>query len=196
MVNLIVNDIVSHLASLSFVDKITGIVKTAIVSDANGNILKFPIALNLDPSTCNDSELLDYCPDSSKTSIIYFEDRGATVRGMSGEAIELTVNFTLVCWFNYLKINPALTNTSLIFGNIIKNLPLGDMGNINPLMGIFLELTGQEPNDAGIFSKYTYREEISQYVTYPYDYVALNLRADFCVRPECFDDIELNPAEC
>ncbi len=196
MVNLIVNEIVSQLAALTFLDKITGITKVASVSDGAGNIQKFPIALNTDVSTCSDSQLLDYVPDSTKTSIIYFEDRGTQVTGWQDGAIGFTANFTLICWFNYNKINPALTNTSLIAANLIKLLPFGNMGNIYPLMGIFLELTSQQSNEGGVFGKYSYKEEINQFITYPYDYVALDLKADFRVRPECVDDLTLNPAEC
>jgi len=196
MVNLIVDKIVEELESLVFIDRITGMVKHAMVSDANGNVKTFPVALNLDVSKCNDSELLDYVPDSSKTSIIYFEDKGTTMRGMSGGYIDFTANFVLVCWYNFKKINKTMTNTSYIAANLIKALPIGNMGNISPLIGVFLEVTGQQANDGAIFAPYSYKQEISQYITYPYDYVALNLRADFRVRPECVDDITLNTTKC
>lgn len=197
MVNLIINEIVEALtADLPFVDKITGLVKPASVSDASGNILIFPVALNTDPTTCNDSELLDYVPDSTKTSIIYFEDRGTTFRECKGEALEFTSNFLLVCWFNIKLINQNLVDTSQIAANLLKYIPLGNMGNIPPIMNVWLELASQEPNDGAIFSKYTYREEISQYITYPYGYVALTLRADWRIRQDCIEDITLNPAEC
>lgn len=196
MVNLIVNEIVDSLTGLPFLDKITGLVKPVAVSDATGNVKTFPVALNLNISECNDSELLDYVPDSTKTSIIYFEDRGVTYNGCDSDGLQFTANFLLVCWFNYKLIDPALTNTSLIAANVLKYLPLGNMGNISPLIGVYLELNGQEPNDGGVFNKYSYKEEVSQYITYPYDYVAFSLRADFKVKPDCINDIEMNPTEC
>lgn len=196
MVNLIVNEIVSSLASLPFLDKITGIVKAATVSDAGGNIKVFPVALNLNLTECEDSQILDYVPNSTKTSIIYFEDRGTTFRQCQDQALEFTANFLLVCWFNYKLIDSTLTNTSQITANILKYLPLGNMGNITPLMNVWLEVVSQEPNDGAVFSKYSYKEEISQYLTYPYDYVALTLRADYRIRLDCVDDIVLDPTEC
>jgi len=76
MVNEIVNSIVTTLtADLSFVDKIAGIVKAAQMTDANGNVITIPVAYNLDVCVCSQSELVDLVPDSSKVSIIYFEDR-------------------------------------------------------------------------------------------------------------------------
>jgi hypothetical protein len=194
MVNLIVNEIVTDLASLSFLDKITGIVKPAQI-DVDGTIKTIPVALNLNPTTCNDSQLLDYVPNNTKTSIIYFEDQGTTVTDYSGEAIGFTASFALICWFNYRLINPLLTNTSQIAANIIKLLNV-EMGNIAPLIAVILSVTGQDSNDGAVFSKYTYLEDQSQFITYPYGYVALNLSADFRVRPECVEDIVLNPSPC
>lgn len=195
MVNLIVNKIVADLSlSLPFVDKITGIVKTASIQ-VSDSVKTLPIALNLDPTTCNDSQLLDFVPDSSKTSIIYFEDRGTSVQKMENSSIYFTSNFTLVCWFNYLKVDHMLTNTSLIAGNLIKYLP-EVIGNISPLAGIFLSVTGQQSNDGSVFSKYSYLEEISQHITYPYGYVALDLTAEYHVRKECIPDIGSDPDPC
>ena len=80
-------------------------------------------------------------------------------------------------------------------GNLIKYLPVV-MGNISPLIGVVLSVTGEQSNDGGVFSKYSYIEEQSQFITYPYGYVALDLSADFSVRKECFTDIEIQELSC
>ena len=195
MVNLIVDQIVQGLKlDLSFIDKITGIVKPAQAS-IGGVVKTFPIAYNTDVTTCNDSELLDYVPDSKKISIIYFEDRGTSMARMENQSIYFTSNFTLICWFNYKRLAGNMTNTTQITGNLIKYLPVV-MGNISPLIGVVLSVTGEQSNDGGVFSKYSYIEEQSQFITYPYGYVALDLSADFSVRKECFTDIEIQELSC
>ena len=195
MVNYIINKIVQDLTlDLPFVDKITGIVKTAKIKVAD-KVKTIPIAVNTNVTTCNDSELLDYVPNDNYTSIIYFEDRGTTLQKMENQSLYYQSNFTLVCWFNYLKIDQTLTNTSQITGNLIKYLP-EIMGNITPLIGIFLSITGEQSNDGSVFNKYSYFEEISQYITYPYGYVALDLQAEYRVRKDCILDLTLNLAEC
>lgn len=195
MVNLIVDQIVTGLKlDLSFVDKITGIVKPASV-DVGGVTKTFPIAYNTDPTTCDDSQLLDYVPDSSKISIIYFEDRGTSMTRMGNQSVYFTSNFTLICWYNYKRLTPNMTNPSLIVGNIIKYLPLV-MGNISPLIGVVLSVTGQQDNTGGVFSKYTYIEDQSQFITYPYGYLALDLQAEYSVRKECFEEIGICTALC
>jgi hypothetical protein len=195
MVNLIVDQIVTGLKlDLSFTDKITGIVKPAKI-DIAGVIKTFPVAYNTDPTTCNDSELLDYVPDDKKISIIYFEDRGTQMNRMENQSVYFTANFTLVCWFNYKRLAGNMTNTSLITGNILKYLPVV-IGNITPLIGVVLSVTGEQDNTGGVFSKYTYIEEQSQFITYPYGYVALDMSAEFSVRRECFEDIETQELSC
>jgi hypothetical protein len=195
MVNIIVNKIVADLKiDLPFVDKITGIVKAAQI-DVAGAVKTLPVAINTDVTTCNDSELVSYEPDTSNISIIYFEDRGTTMQKMDNQSIYFTSNFTLVCWFNYLKVDHTLTNTSQIVGNLIKYLP-EIMGNIAPLIGVVLSINGEQAKDGSVFSKYTYIENVTQFITYPYDYVALDLSAEFHVRKDCFNDIVLNPAVC
>jgi hypothetical protein len=195
MVNLIVNKIVADLKiDLPFVDKITGIVKTALIQVAD-KVKTIPIAVNLNVSACDDSTLLNFIPDSSKTSIIYFEDKGTQMTKMENQSVYFTSNFTLVCWFNYEKVNHMLTNTSQITGNLIKYLP-DVMGNISPLIGVVLSVTGEQANDGAVFSKYSYIEEINQYITYPYGYVALDLQAEFRVRKDCIADIQIDATIC
>lgn len=195
MVNLIVDQIVTGLKlDLSFVDKITGIVKPGQAS-IGGVVKTFPIAYNTDVTTCNDSELLDFVPDDRKISIIYFEDRGTSMTRMENQSVYFTSNFTLICWYNYKKLTPPMTNPSLIVGNIIKYLPLV-MGNVSPLIGVVLSVTGQQDNTGGVFSKYSYIEEQTQYITYPYGYLALDLQAEYSVRKECFDEIGIQELSC
>lgn len=195
MVNLIVDQIVTGLKlDLSFVDKITGIVKPGQAS-IGGAVKTFPIAYNTDPTTCNDSELLDFVPDDRKISIIYFEDRGTSMTRMENQSVYFVSNFTLICWYNYKRLSPAMTNPSLIVGNIIKYLPLV-MGNITPLIGVVLSVTGQQDNTGGVFSKYSYIEDQSQFITYPYGYLAMDLQAEYSVRKECFDEISIQELSC
>jgi len=195
MVNLIVNHIVTELKlSLPFVDKITGIVKTASIN-TGGTVKTFPIALNDDITACNPNQLLDFTPNNKYTSVIYFEDRGTRVDRMENQSIYFTSSFTLICWFDFRKIAGCMSNTSYIAGNIIKYLP-EIVGNLSPLNSVIVSVVGEQANDGNVFSKYSYLEEVNQYITYPYGYVALDLQAEFRVRKECIEDIEICTALC
>lgn len=189
MVNAIVNKIVQDLTlSLPFVDKITGIVKVASIQVGDA-VKTLPISYNSNVSTCSQSELMDYVPDNGQMSIIYFEDRGTQVTRMENQSIYFTSNFTLVCWFDYRKIDCSIIDPALVAANILKYLP-ENMGNIYPAIGVFLSVAGQQANDGGVFSKYSYMEVVSQFITYPYGYVAIDLQAEYKVRKECITDLE------
>ena len=194
MIHLIANKIVENLASLTIVDKITGIVKPAKVY-INNVVKTYPIAYNTDPDVCSQSQLLDFVPDSSKRSIIYFEDYGTSQVKLENQKAYWQATFRLIVWFNYKKILPVMSEPSLIALNVLNLIP-GDLGNFDNLQGVFVEVTSQLPNDVSPFSRYSYQEERTQYVTYPYDYVAFVLRAEFSTRIGCIDDLTPTLSVC
>lgn len=197
MIHIIANKLVDdHLDNITFKDKITGIVKPARIQvGQEGTVKIFPIAYNTDPDTCDDSELIDFCPDTSKRSIIYLEDLGAEVTGFENDQINFSGNMRLVVWFNYKKVSPLMTNPSLVALNVLANIPQ-NLGNFENLIDVWIQVIRQEPNDASPFSRYTYIEEASQFVTYPYDYVSFILNATWKVRLDCIPEIIVEEEEC
>jgi len=193
MINIIADKIVLSLATLPFVDRITGVVKTLKYYGPDKKVISIPVAFNTDPQACASSQLNDYVPDSKKTSIIYFEDQGTSFVD-SSFGYDVTSVLRLVCWFNHKKIGPQY-NTSLIALNLLSHIPK-KLGNFNNLIGVLIEVQRQEPNDGSAFSKYTYQEEISQYITYPYDYVSFIVQATYKVRTGCIDDLIPESMEC
>lgn len=193
MIHLIADKIVESLATLPFVDKITGVVKPLKYYGPEKKVITIPVAFNADPSTCSSSQLNDYVPDSKKRSIIYFEDQGTTFT-RNGDAYEMTSGLRLICWFNHKKIG-AQYNTALISLNLLSHIP-GNLGNFDNLIGVWIDVQRQEPNDGAAFSRYTYVEEISQYITYPYDYVSFIIQATYKVRPGCIEDLIPESMEC
>lgn len=192
MIHLIADQLVTYLNALPFTDKITGIVKPLRYKVTDLTMV-IPVAYNTNVTQCSQSELLDYCPDSTKTSIIYFEDLGTVFNEWDGKYLRFTSQMRLVVWFNYKKIGGHSPDQIAL--NVLKYLP-DNMGNFDDLIGVWLDVVRQEPNDGTPFNKYTYREERNQYITYPYDYVSFILNASYKVAKGCIDDIELNPESC
>lgn len=193
MIHLIADKIVESLAALPFVEKITGIVKPLKYYGPDKKIIVIPVAFNTDPTTCNTSQLNDYVPNSKRRSIIYFEDQGTSMI-RNGTYLEFTSQMRLVCWFNHKKIG-AQYDSSLIALNVLKYLP-DKLGNFSNLLGVWVDVLRQEPNDGGAFSRYSYQEEINQYITYPYDYVSFILQATYKVRKDCIEDIAPENIAC
>ena len=192
MIHLIADEIVTYLNGLTFKDKITGIVKP-LKYKVTDQVMTIPVAYNTNVTNCSQSQLLDYCPDSTKTSIIYFEDLGTTFNEWDGKYLKFTSQMRLVCWFNYKKIGGYSPDQVAL--NILKYLP-DNMGNFSDMLGVWLDVQRQEPNDGSAFSRYSYREEINQYITYPYDYVSFILSVSYKMAKVCIEDIEPNPELC
>ena len=193
MINIIANKLVTYLQALPFRDKLTGIVKTArLYSDTT--VKAFPVKYNTNITTCNPSQLDALVPDSKKRSIIYFEDFGTSLARNNDNYIDCSSNLRLVCWFNYNKIG-QYHEPSLIALNILKHLPTV-LGNFDNLIGVRCEVTRQAENDANCFNRYTYYEEQSQYLTYPYDYVCFDIVATYRIRVDCIDDLTIDEQSC
>ena len=192
MVHLIADKIIETLA-VPFLDKITGIVKV-LTYQGPKKLIKIPVAYNLSPELCTTTADLDeYCPNSKKRSIIYFEDMGTSLRGWEGNMMAFTSQLRLVCWLNYDMIGEYQPGLAAL--NLLKYIP-NNMGNSDGLLGVWVDAIRQEPNDGGCFTKYTYKEEVSQYLTFPYDYVSFVLSVTFKLRKDCIEDIEIDPTAC
>lgn len=195
MINVIADRLAQFMATMPMADKVTGLVKAARIYLSDNQVGVFPIAYNVNPDACTDSELLDYCPDDTKASIIYFEDLGSDVISMEPMGIRFSGSLRLVCWFNYKRLSGSMHDPHLVAINILKYLPR-QLGNFGGLIGVNIDGIRQEPNDASPFGRYTFLEERNQYVTYPYDYVSFILRAEWEVRPDCIEDITKTISAC
>lgn len=196
--NDIIASIVSTLSSINFVDRIGGIVIPLTVNKnigdgIDGKIL--PVALNSLKGTCNPSRYESYNPDSTKKSVLYFENNGHTVLSDNMGFITKQLNVRLVAWFNLPKINSTLTDADDLKDIIISTMPewIANVGNAS---GIRILLTGEEVRSPAIFSAYSYDEAEKQYLIYPFDYFALNYQITYRVGKGCTDDIIINPSSC
>lgn len=194
MTHDIANILKGRLNTLPFKDVLEGLVRPAKV--VKGGVEKtFPLTYNINPNTCSNGQLLALTPDSTKRSIIYFEDGGTTLRGEDGGYLLLTTSLKLICWFNYKRIDTTLYESAIIALNILKLIPDRLPNNV-PYLGILIRFTGQDSRESNPFTKYTYDEPRTQFITYPYDWVALNFAVDYKIARDCIDDIILNPDAC
>ena len=184
MIYEIVNAIVTELTTLSFKDVLVGIAQPLKIND-NGKVRTVPAAYNANPTACQvGSYYLDLVPNSSKKSIIYFEEEGTRINSYTKEYVDMSSEVLLVCWFNYKKINKTLHTPTLLVANVMKLIPsrLANMTYINSIRIEFKEELAHTPQ---IFSRYSYNEAEHQYITYPYDYFALSYTINYRVNLDC-----------
>ncbi len=177
----------SLLADLPFVDKITGIVKQGNITTA-GVTKSIPIAVDAAEFGASEGTGVysEFVPDSSKDSIIYFEDLGANAVNHHHKWIEYEGIIKLVCWFDYTKTKPLLHDTSWFVAEVLKQMPK-KFKAFECFTAMFCTFRDQDPRDGAVFTKYTYFEDLTQFWTYPYDYFSLNFDTAFRIHEDCFD---------
>lgn len=187
----------SKIETLSFVDKIAGLVRPVRIEVMGPNETKvqkiYPISSDVSSEQCP-QKYRDLIPDSSYTSILYFEDNGITLTERNNRWVSFNSRLTLVGWLNLKKIFDCQTYTGsteciLSILSQLPEVPFSD-GNYRDIRIIALS---EVPKSNAIFSRYTYDEIKTQYLLYPFDYFALNMSVDFRINIACVEQFKLNP---
>jgi hypothetical protein len=184
-----------YIEDLCFVDKIAGLVQTVYlnITDENGVKVQksFPVSCNFTAEDCKNGLYNDLAPDSKYKTVIYFEDGGITFNERKGNFACYTSSLKLVCWINVAKFEADWCGSGVpctVGAEIIKRILCAfppQPVNITPFIRFYPVIVSEEIRSNAIFSKYTYNELQTQYLLYPFDFFALNIRTDFCI---CTDD--------
>ncbi len=192
MNNKIASILKSYVETVSWADKVSGLVQTANVRIKDGDSTadrSYPIACDMDADSCIKGHYQDLAPDSKKKSVMYFEDRGGVVlERHEGGRLYYRAALRLVGWVN-LKVIQAADCDSGVRGcgtsgdfvvDIIKVLPYVAF-DYDDFYGIQIEPPNQVERSVDIFSRYTYNEHATQYLMFPYDYFALDIDITFVI---------------
>lgn len=193
MTNDIATILNTYLSTLPFADRIGGVVKpiTFQTGSADAPTRKtIPIDCGVSEKDCVTGKYTDLIPNSKYKSIMYWEDGGTTINGNNTRDFNFTSSLRLVCWINLKKVGKTDCNiSSLAITNILNVLPTAPFNS-----GIYtrLRITVQQEliKSKDIFSKYTYDEAIVQYLMFPYDYFALDIRVNHTILKSCINDWE------
>lgn len=199
-----IGDIIKgYLQSLSFIDKLAGVVKVLnkVDVDQNGKTItkRFPVACNVDFSTCNTSDKYkDLIPDSSLGCIVFLEDLGVRFIGNKGNKQGWKASYRLVGWVNNSKLGTDNCSvTGQIIASVINKFPIVPFNN-GIYQSVVINVIGQDPktgNDP--FSKYSFDESKTQYLMYPFDYFSLIIDVNFDIDKRCLTDfIKSTPINC
>lgn len=188
----VANIIKSQIEGLSFIDRIAGAVRVVSRQEEGSKstiIKKFPVDCGVSQADCSSGKYVDLVPNSKFKSIHYFEDLGVSVSGADNKTFSFESKLKLVGWLNQKKLGKTDCSVShLAIAAILKQIPTGHFNNTaNGFTRISITCTGIDAKNASIFSKYSYQEEVNQYLMYPFDYYAINLTTQFTVPYQCID---------
>jgi hypothetical protein len=186
----------SKIEPLSFVDKIAGLVRPVKIEVMGANEVKvpkiYPIASDISGESCISGQYKDLVPDSKYRSIFYFEDNGLTLTARNNRWASFNSRLTLVGWLNLKMLFDCQTftgSTECIL-SILSELPENPFSE-DIYREIRIIALSEVPKSNAIFSRYTYDEIKTQYLLYPFDYLALNMSIDFKINLACVEQFKL-----
>jgi hypothetical protein len=181
----------TYIETLSWADKVAGLVQTANIRVKNGDTITnkaYPVSCDISEEVCLKGAYQDLAPDSKKKSVIYFEDLGVNQIERQGNKLKFESKLRLVCWLNYREIQREGCDSGVVgcgtsgdyVIELIKVLPTSPISTTD-FVAISVSNITQVIRSEDIFSKYTYAEHETQYLMFPFDYFALDLTISFTI---------------
>lgn len=202
---IIANTFKDLIQPLPFVDVLAGLtrVQKEIIPNESGQQLfqTYPVECSVTSTQISNGDYIDLGPDSSKKSILYFEDLGTQFKDKNVREMVFISRLRLVGWMNLDKfVGGGCSMSAQVVANIISvltaNQPFNIAAEINLTKVRVTQITELAKN-SDIFLKYSYKEEMLQHLMYPFDYFALEIATEFTVPMACIPDIEMkDPQEC
>lgn len=193
-----------RIKDLPFVDqnRLAGLVRRYEKVDfdsAGKKVLNyFPVGCTLTAEDCRDVNKYTYLlPDAKKKSIFFFEDRGISFIERKRDAYHWRSMLVLIGWLNgkYIQV-PGCYLSAPVVVNVIHALTSNHNFNSNLFQVIRPKVRQQMQKDANVFSRYTIKEAINQYLLSPYDYFSLIIETEFETNSNCVPEITMLTPTC
>ena len=193
MTNDLGDIIIYKLQSLPWFDKYTSVVKILSYQSKNkqGNnvIKKMPVSCQTTAEDCTSGRYIDLCPNSDKKSVVFLKDKGTRFVSRNGDKYSWRSSLDLVVWLNLPKLGyEGCSYSGIAITGVLSKLPSVPFqitGSIYQRVSINLD--GQLPNTSNPFAEYSFPEEITQYLMYPYEAFTLPISVDFMTNRACLD---------
>jgi hypothetical protein len=198
----------NKLTALPFVDKLAALVQTVEdvqFSDDDAPKTtpyrnKFPVSYDVIGAGTSGTDYQgrekDLVPDSSKKSIIYFEDFGSTIVAVRDLGLtEFNSKLRLICWLNRQRFTgDAYSEISAyciaaILGKLAAPPHFKDNGIFKRLN---VKATAIPAQNADLFSRYTYDQTVRQFLRPPFEFFGIDLSCNYHAGISCFDPINFN----
>lgn len=196
------NILKGKLLILPFADLVAGLAQTVTYTDTNEDGATFtkriPVSYDVwNGGDCSGREI-SLIPDSSRKSIIYFEDGGVAPGAFAHGLQGYNSSLRLVCWLDRSKL---VGDTYAEIAGRCQALIVSILCHKNPQnVGMFqrlkIELQRIPPQDPALFGRYTYNETDRQYLRPPFEFFGLDLVSTFFVSAKCLEDITWNVQAC
>lgn len=205
---------VEHYGGLSFPIEKVDVIGEGVSARSIKKV--FPVMSTLTGFDCwNKGKYQNLVPNTKYKSLFYWEvlddmKQIPNAHGAGYKAVTFSGSARLVYWLNLALMGASAgsllseygnyTLGPLVQGNLISELEGKRFGlNSGALQGtsISLKKAGVVVKDARIFSRYSYGNDISALLMYPYDFGAIDFKIEMTMPRSCIADVtELAPLNC
>lgn len=185
-----------RISQFTYVDRLAGMVRVGQMERA-GQVVKLPIAIDVDDDlACDDSTLREMVPDERYACMVYFEDRGfqritSRTRGTSYRS-----SLRLVCWVNTAKLSSDPMAGERIMQQFLGVVHAPSPVNTDTLVGLRTTAETGPERGGSLFSSYTYPESARPFLMWPFDAFAIDIAAEYRLRPGCEEEPVPGDTEC
>lgn len=171
--------------------KFGGLVQTLTTSERATDVqktVKYPITADVLQSQTppTPGSYIDFVPNSAESGLLYFEHISLTAKGTSGPRLQFESKLRLVAWMQTGLASAPLYPLAQAQANLLRRLmPLTQPRNVDPFVKLATTAGRLLTTEDGLFSRYTYREDIKQYLLDPYAAFGIELTSTFSIAPNC-----------
>lgn len=189
---------------LPFVEVLAGLAQRVEFKQPNGDgnpvTKRMPVSYDTNVAQgCKVTPETALVPNSKKRGILYFEDMGASfVDRVSGGAMKYRSTLVMVCWMNRARLvgDHYTEITSYCVTSALGKLKVREIANEGNFSRFLVTPGRVLPQDASVFSRYTYDETITQYLRPPFEFFGMELTVDYTIHPACVEQLEWKDPVC
>lgn len=194
-ISKVLRDRLRENGGLPFVQKYAGLVQTVTdvnpTSDSTTEKRRYPVATEVVVNdVCHGNEEV-MTPDSAMKGVLYFEDGGTQKTESEKGKFKYLSNLTLIVWINRQLITSNIYSeiTGIAIQMILDKLGVEKNPESEGMFSqIQVTLNRILPQEATLFSKYTYDETVTQYLRPPFEFFGLNLSVKYGINSNCIGD--------
>jgi hypothetical protein len=186
MQELVAETLKEYFVDMPFVNRVAGLAQVLRYIDTEGNPKRMPIDQNGNALV----------PDSSDKGLIYFEHVSLRATGTTGEATNFESILKLVFWgklnplagaydgaFDKAFLTASVTPTYAQL-KLMSRVPM-TLHKSDNLARLMHSIDKVHMVQDDLFSKYTYKEEQTQYLLAPYTAFGFDIKSTFTVSLKC-----------
>jgi len=194
----------NKIASLPFMDLKAGlaqIVESSTYPDTAEGVtakaLRHRMPVSYDVTGRGDDCLgreVSLVPDSSRKSILYFEDYGTVAGGRREGLRQYTSKIRLVMWLNRERLvgDAYKEITAYCVSAIIGKICRGQYENLDIFNQLHVKESAIPAQNSDLFARYTYDETVRQYLRPPYEFFAIDFLCTYFLSDNCINKIDFN----